>query len=116
MRVLGNILWFCFGGAFVALVHFALGLICCLTIIFFPFGLQFFKLARLVAFPFGKIVDTDCSLHPYLNIAWMVVDVYTILTFLIGVVLCATIILIPFGKQCFKIARLSAMPFGAIIE
>ena len=33
--------------------------------------------------------------------------------FLIGCLLCVTIIGIPFGKQFFKIARLSLFPFGA---
>ena len=30
-----------------------------------------------------------------------------------GVLLCVTIVGIPFGLQCFKIARLALMPFGA---
>ena len=32
---------------------------------------------------------------------------------LAGVICCITIIGIPFGKQFFKIAKLSLMPFGA---
>lgn len=31
---------------------------------------------------------------------------------LFGCFLCLTIIGIPFGKQCFKIAKLSLFPFG----
>lgn len=31
---------------------------------------------------------------------------------LLGILLCITIIGIPFGKQCFKLATLSLMPFG----
>ena len=31
---------------------------------------------------------------------------------LLGVVLCITLIGIPFGKQCFKLAMLSVMPYG----
>ena len=33
--------------------------------------------------------------------------------FLAGLICCITIIGIPFGKQFFKIAKLSLMPFGA---
>lgn len=33
----------------------------------------------------------------------------------IGVSLCCTIVGIPFGKQHFKIARLSLTPFGSIV-
>jgi uncharacterized membrane protein YccF (DUF307 family) len=32
-----------------------------------------------------------------------------------GLLLCCTIIGIPFGLQCFKIAKLALMPFGARI-
>ena len=31
----------------------------------------------------------------------------------VGVIFCITIIGIPFGKQCFKLAALSLTPFGA---
>jgi uncharacterized membrane protein YccF (DUF307 family) len=34
-------------------VYFACGVICCLTVIGIPFGIQAFKLARLAVFPFG---------------------------------------------------------------
>jgi len=33
-----------------------------------------------------------------------------------GIILCMTIIGIPFGMQHFKIAKLALMPFGATIE
>jgi uncharacterized membrane protein YccF (DUF307 family) len=35
---------------------------------------------------------------------------------LIGCIACITLIGIPFGRQCFKIARLSFIPFGATVE
>lgn len=34
----------------------------------------------------------------------------------LGAVLCVTIIGIPFGKQCFKLAKLALMPFGATVR
>ena len=39
-----------------------------------------------------------------------------IVNVVIGMILCVTIIGIPFGLQFFKIARLALMPFGARIE
>ena len=33
-----------------------------------------------------------------------------------GLLLCITIIGIPAGKQCFKMAKLSAAPFGAAVR
>lgn len=35
---------------------------------------------------------------------------------LVGLLLCITVIGIPFGVQCFKIARLGAFPFGKNIQ
>ena len=34
----------------------------------------------------------------------------------IGLLLCITVIGIPFGKQFFKIAKLALCPFGAVIK
>ena len=53
-----------------------------------------------------------------LNILWIIFGVIemAITNALIGVVLCITIIGIPWGKQYFKIAKLSLMPFGARVE
>lgn len=51
-----NIFWFLFGGLEMALADAALGLIFCVTIIGIPFGLQFFKLAKLSLAPFGAVV------------------------------------------------------------
>ena len=34
----------------------------------------------------------------------------------VGGVFCITIIGIPFGKQCFKLAKLALMPFGATVR
>ena len=33
----------------------------------------------------------------------------------LGLVFCATIVGIPFGLQCFKLAKLALMPFGASV-
>ena len=35
---------------------------------------------------------------------------------LLGLLLCATIVGIPFGLQYFKIAKLALAPFGAVVE
>ena len=36
--------------------------------------------------------------------------------FFLGLIWCVTIIGIPFGKQCFKIARLAMWPMGATVN
>jgi uncharacterized membrane protein YccF (DUF307 family) len=50
-----------------------------------------------------------------LNLVWMVAGgglVIALEYLLGGLVLCLTVVGIPFGLQCFKIARLGLMPFG----
>lgn len=53
MNILGNILWFIFGGLFSGLLWLLAGLIWCITLIGIPFGKQFFKLAQLSLMSFG---------------------------------------------------------------
>ena len=54
--VLLNILWLIFGGLEFAIGFFALGCVFCITIIGIPFGLQYFKFAKLSLMPFGATV------------------------------------------------------------
>ena len=42
--------------------------------------------------------------------------VFSLVWFLVGVALSVTLIGIPFGKQCFKLASLAIAPFGAEIQ
>ena len=53
MSFLGNIIWFIFGGFLSGLSWIVSGIIWCITIIGIPFGLQFFKIAKLALAPFG---------------------------------------------------------------
>jgi uncharacterized membrane protein YccF (DUF307 family) len=52
-RILLNVLWFIFGGLELAIAYFIAGIVCCITIVGIPFGLQCFKLMNLALFPFG---------------------------------------------------------------
>lgn len=51
-----NILWILLGGLTIALVHLALGVIFCITIIGIPFGIQHFKLMVIALLPFGRTI------------------------------------------------------------
>ncbi len=51
-----NILWFFLGGIWIALTHFAFGILLSITIIGIPFGKQHFKLAGIALTPFGREV------------------------------------------------------------
>ncbi len=62
MSVFMNVLWILVGWWEIALVHLICGLICCVTIIGIPFGLQHFKMVRLSIMPFGKSFKSVKSL------------------------------------------------------
>ena len=115
MKTIGNIIWFLFVGLGSAIGFFLEGLLWCITIIGIPFGKQAFKLARLMLWPMGTKVETNFGAHPIANVIWLVFGGFGLaLGFVFaGIFFCITIIGIPFGKQCFKLAGLSAIPFGA---
>ena len=69
-------------------------------------------------FPFGKeIVYGGGAVSLIANIIWIIVSgiPLAISALTNGLLLCLTIIGIPFGKQCFKMARLALSPFGAAV-
>lgn len=117
MRTIGNILWFLFTGLWTGLVYCVLGVIWCITIVGIPCGVQCFKLAQLMFWPFGRRVESHFGRHAICNVIWFIFGglALAIDFCLLGVVWCITIIGIPFGKQCFKMAKLSLFPFGADI-
>lgn len=119
MSILGNLLWILFGGFIASLGWLLAGIICCITIIGIPFGLQCFKIAGFVLAPFGKdIVSGRFGAMGLLgNILWIVFLGWELAIghLVIGLLFCITLIGIPFGLQHFKLARLALLPFGARI-
>jgi len=118
MNLFGNIIWLIFGGLMAALGYFLGGIVLCVTVIGVPWGLQCFKLAGFVLWPFGKKVITDSDtmgcLNIFFNLIWILCGgLYTAIVHIVmGAVLCLTIIGIPWGKQHFKLVEISLMPFG----
>ena len=118
MRIFGNILWLIFGGLEMAIGYFVLGAIACVTIIGIPFGLECFKIGKFAIWPIGTKVETYFSYRPVANVIWLIFGGFALALgyFVGGLVLCITIIGIPFGKQYFKLARLALGPFGSVIK
>lgn len=118
MSLIGNLLWLLFGGLVVAIEYIGAGLAMCVTIIGIPWGIQAIKLGVANLMPFGKdVVETEKSggaLNVILNVIWILIGgILIALTHLLfGILLYITIIGIPFGKQHFKLMRLSFTPFG----
>lgn len=118
MRILGNLIWWLFGGLEAAIGYFTGSLALACTIVGIPVAWQTFKIGLLCLWPFGSEVrDTDsptgCIRIP-LNILWIIFGGLWawFMHVVFGALLFITIIGIPFAKQHFKMAVLSLAPFG----
>jgi uncharacterized membrane protein YccF (DUF307 family) len=118
MNILGNLIWLIFGGLITALEYLVSSIILCITIIGIPFGIQTLKLAQLALWPFGKEIrqrkNAVGCLSTLMNLIWLLCGgIWICLSHLaFGIILCMTIIGIPFGIQHFKLAALALTPFG----
>ena len=118
MRTLGNVLWFIFGGVFLSLIWGVIGAFCCCTIIAIPIGIQCFKFASFVFWPFGRDVVFSNGVGNFLlNVIWILMFGWelALTSCFFGLLWCITIVGIPFGLQHFKFVRIALMPFGSQI-
>ena len=117
MKTIGNIIWFLLGG-FIAFILWSLaGLLVCITIIGIPFGMQCFKIAGYVIWPFKKdvIIGKVGAGRLIGDILWILIFGWEFAAFhlIIALLFFITIIGIPFGKQHVKFAQLSIVPFNS---
>lgn len=118
MNLLANLIWLIFGGLLSVIGYAIAGFVFCCTVIGIPFGIQCFKIAGYVLFPFGKTVvskpGSSGCLSTLFNIIWIVSGgIYTACVHLIfGLLLFITVIGIPFARKHFELAGLSLAPFG----
>jgi uncharacterized membrane protein YccF (DUF307 family) len=118
MNLIGNIIWLVFGGFLAALGYIFGGFILCCTIVGIPWGLQCFKIAGLVLWPFGKKIvpkqGREGCLSLFCNIVWLIFGgLYTALIHLVfAAILFITIIGIPFARQHLKLMEISLIPFS----
>jgi len=118
MKFLGNIIWLVFGGLLIAIEYCFASLLMMVTVIGIPFGLQTLKLGILALWPFGsRVTDGGNSggcLSIIMNVIWIFLGgIWISLSHLVfGLLLCVTVIGIPFGIQHFKMAALALTPFG----
>lgn len=118
MKTVGNVLWIIFGGLLLALLWGIAGIVCCVTLVGIPVGVQCFKFARLMLAPFGKDVEFGNGFGSLiLNILWICVFgvELSVTAAVIGLLWCVTVVGIPVGLQSFKFAKLAFLPFGAKI-
>jgi uncharacterized membrane protein YccF (DUF307 family) len=118
MQLLGNIIWLILGGFLTCLGYLWGGFLLSLTIVGIPWGLQLIKLGIAHLAPFGKQIQATGGNIPGISFLLNVIRIifagfWIALTELVlGFLLCATILGIPFGLQHFKLMRLAIYPFG----
>ncbi|OIQ83763.1 inner membrane protein YccF [mine drainage metagenome] len=123
MRLLGNLIWFVFGGFVMGLGWWFAALLCAITIVGIPLAIASFRIGTFSFWPFGRrIVDKPAgagraALGLLGNVIWAVFFGWWLaLGHLVSALLCAiTIIGIPFALQHLKLAGLSLTPFGKVI-
>lgn len=118
MNCFGNVLWFLLGGMILGLSWLAVGLLWCVTVVGIPIGVQCFKFAQLAFFPFGReVVYAGGAGSFLLNLLWLVFGGVALAAeaAAVGLLFCVTVVGIPFGLQCFKIAKLALLPFGTAV-
>jgi len=127
MAALGNVIWFVFGGEFLALFWLAAAVFFAVTIIGLPIARACLEFAKLSAFPFGKEVIRETELkgvhnvsgiarfiYIILNIIWLPVGLFlTVVYFALGIILFITIIGIPAGIVFVRMGQFLLFPIGA---
>ncbi|MGH3331654.1 MAG: YccF domain-containing protein [Nocardioidaceae bacterium] len=117
MRTLGNILWFLLAGLWLAIGYAVAGLVAFVLIVTIPFGIASFRLAGYVVWPFGRTVvwRRDAGFWSLVgNVVWILVLGWelALVHLVAGLLLCITIIGIPFGIACWKMVPLALAPLG----
>ena len=118
MGCLMNVLWLVFGGILTAVEYMIASLLMMIRIVGIPFGMLTMKMAGLALWPLGKEVRSGersgGCLYILMNVLWIFLGgIWICLSHLgFGVLLCITVIGIPFGMQHFKLAALALAPFG----
>ena len=128
MRLLGNIIWFLFGGIFMGLSWWFFGLVALLSIIGIPWAKACFVIGQFTFFPFGKEAISRKALHQKEdigtgtfgvigNILWFVfAGIWLAIGHIVSAFACAiTIIGIPFAIQHLKLTIISLAPIGQTI-
>lgn len=112
-KFIGNFLWFLLIGFWTALINVILGLILCVTVVLLPFGIAMVKLSSVFVLPFGVKYQKNFKAHPIANVFYDILGwINALLFFIIGTVMFATIIGIPFGKKCYSLSLIALCPYG----
>jgi uncharacterized membrane protein YccF (DUF307 family) len=122
MSLLGNLVFFIFGGFLIFIGYILGGILLCLTIIGIPFGLMCFRLAGGVIAPFGREVrETEPPGGPIsliMNIIWIILPglELAVMHLLLAVLFALTIVGLPIAAQHMKLVPMALLPFGHVMR
>lgn len=122
MSLIGNIVFFIFGGFVIFLGYVLGGILLCLTIIGIPFGFMCFRLAGSVIAPFGREVrETEPpggALTLIMNIIWIILPglELAIMHLVLALFFALTIIGFPIAVQHMKLVPMALLPFGHVMQ
>jgi uncharacterized membrane protein YccF (DUF307 family) len=122
MSLLGNLVFFIFGGFLIFIGYVLGGILLCLTIIGIPFGLMCFRLAGGVIAPFGREVrETEPPGGPIsliMNIIWIILPglELAVMHLLLAALFALTIIGLPIAAQHMKLVPMALLPFGHVMR
>lgn len=128
MALIGNIIWFVFGGLIMGLAWWLAGILCFISIIGIPWGKACFVIGQFTFWPFGKEAvsrkhqsgkdDVGTGMLGLIgNVVWLIfMGIWLAIGHIVsGLLFCITIIGIPFGIQHFKLVPISLMPIGMTV-
>lgn len=120
MRLILNVIWFLLAGLWMALAYLFAALICFalfFLVVTIPFGIAALRIGVFALWPFGRTVvrRSDAGAASAIgNVVWLLLCGWWLALghLITGVVLCLTIIGIPFGIANFKLIPVSLLPLG----
>ena len=122
MNLLGNLVFFVFGGFIIFLGYVLGGILLCLTIVGIPFGFLCFRLAGSVIAPFGREVrETDPpggALSLIMNVIWIILPglELAIMHLVLALFFALTIVGFPIAVQHMKLVPMALLPFGHVMR
>lgn len=117
MKTILNIIWLLLSGLWLFLGYLLAGVLLCITVIGIPFGIAAFRIGRFALWPFGytTVERRDAGAPSCIgNVLWLVLAGWWLALghIVTGVMLCLTVIGIPFGIANFKLIPVSLFPLG----
>jgi uncharacterized membrane protein YccF (DUF307 family) len=117
VRIVLNLLWLLPSGVWLFIAYAIAGVVMCVLTITIPFGIESFRLAAYVLWPFGRTVvrrPTAGAASTIGDVLWFVlIGLWMAVAHLIsGALLCLTIIGIPLGIGNFKMAAVAIARLG----